>query len=195
VKSNDGITVQIPRHLHHRVSNDGRTKNQLRQRYQVYVSYEGAQIPPATKPPVNGTLGRIDDDEQPFSWHVLEDAANPTNETIRWRLRSSNEANLLKAKTFLEDIVKSIPNGPLATGFLSIPSEHHYLIIGKGGQQIGQVRDKTGCTIDVPNRGDKNDVIIIRGCRNGVEKAKELIIEAVEQGQYRSNGVRGAREL
>jgi polyribonucleotide nucleotidyltransferase len=71
---------------------------------------------------------------------------------------------------------------------LGIPPEHHYLVIGKGGQKIGIVRDETGCTVDVPRRGDGNDTIVIRGTRDGVERARELIVELVEQGQYRSNG-------
>jgi polyribonucleotide nucleotidyltransferase len=74
------------------------------------------------------------------------------------------------------------------TGYLGVPPEHHHLVIGKGGQRIASIRDETGCTIDVPKRGDGNDTIIIRGSREGVEKAKELIVEAVEEGQHRSNG-------
>ena len=74
------------------------------------------------------------------------------------------------------------------TGYLGVPPQHHHLVIGKGGQRIGIVRDKTGCTVDVPRRGEGSDIIVIRGSRDGVERAKEMIVEAVENGQYRSNG-------
>lgn len=42
--------------------------------------------------------------------------------------------------------------------------------------------------MDVPKRGDGNDTIVIRGSREGVERAKELIVEAVEEEKHRSNG-------
>ena len=74
------------------------------------------------------------------------------------------------------------------TGYLGVPPEHHHLIIGKAGQRIGIIRHETGCTIDVPKRGDGNDTIIIRGVKEGIEKAREMIVETVENGQYRSNG-------
>ena len=61
-------------------------------------------------------------------------------------------------------------------------------MIGKGGQRIVSIREETGCAIDVPKKGDGNDIIVIRGSREGVEKARELIVEAVEEGQHRSDG-------
>jgi hypothetical protein len=176
------MIVQVPKKLHHRVSNDGRTKNQLRQRFQVYVSHDGVELPKAT---TNG-LGRIDDEET-YSWHVTEDPSD-TDETIPWKIRGSNDTNLQKAKDFLESLISSMQDQGNCTGYLGVPPEHHFLVIGKGGQRIGIVREETGCTVDVPKRGDGNDTIVIRGNREGVERAKELIVEAVEEGKHRSNG-------
>jgi KH domain len=187
VKSGDGIVVQVPKRLHHRVSNDGRSKNQLRQRFQVYVSHDGAEIPPATKPPVNGTLGRIDDEEETYSWYVVEDPSSSSDETIPWKLRGSND-NVHKAKEFIESLISSMEDQGNCTGYLGVPPEHHHLVIGKGGQKIGIVRDETGCTVDVPRRGDGSDTIVIRGTKEGVERAKEMIVESVEAGNHRSNG-------
>ena len=178
------MTLQIPKRLHHRVSNDGRTKNQLRQRFQVYVSHDGVELPKAA---ANGDLGRIDEEEETYSWHVIEDPED-SDETIPWKLRGSNDANLQKAKDFLENLVSSVQDQGNCTGYLGVPPEHHYLVIGKGGQRIGIVREETGCTVDVPKRGDGNDTIVIRGNREGVERARDLIIEAVEEGKHRSNG-------
>jgi polyribonucleotide nucleotidyltransferase len=73
------------------------------------------------------------------------------------------------------------------TGYLCIPPELHYLVIGKGGQRISVVREETGCTIDVPRRGDGNDTIVIRGSKEGIKRAREMIVEAVENGQHRSS--------
>jgi polyribonucleotide nucleotidyltransferase len=150
------------------------------------------EIPFQTPAPVNvEALGRIDEDEdeETHSWHVVEDPEDTSTETIPWKLRGSNDGNLQKAKEFIENLLNSMQDQGNATGYLVIPPEHHHLVIGKGGQRIGVVREETGCTVDVPRRGDGNDTIIIRGSRDGVEKAKELIVEAVEAGQHhRSNG-------
>jgi polyribonucleotide nucleotidyltransferase len=150
------------------------------------------EIPFQTPAPVNGeALGRIDEDEddETYSWHVVEDPEDTSTETIPWKLRGSNDGNLQKAKEFIENLLNSMQDQGNATGYLVIPPEHHHLVIGKGGQRIGVVREETGCTVDVPRRGDGNDTIIIRGSRDGIERAKELIVEAVEAGQHhRSNG-------
>jgi hypothetical protein len=185
--------LQVPRRLHHRVSNEGRTKTQIRQRFSVYVSHDGAEIPPQmATAPINGSaLGRIDqdDDDETYSWHIVEEPSDPSTETIPWKLRGSNENNLQKAKEFIENLLNSMQDQGSCTGYLGIPPEHHHLVIGKGGQRIGVVREETGCNVDVPRRGDGNDTIIIRGSRDGVQRAKELIVEAVEAGQHhRSNG-------
>lgn len=176
----------MPRWLHHRVSNEGRTKSQLRQRFQVYVGHDGAEIPPVASAPVNGDLGRIDEEES-YSWHVVQDPKH-TDETIPWKLRGSIEPNLQKAKEYIDSLISSARDQGNCTGYLGIPPEHHHLVIGKGGQRVSQVRDETGCQVEVPRRGDGNDIIVIRGTRDSVEKAKELIVESVEDGQRRSNG-------
>ena len=155
---------------------------------EVYVSHDGAQVPQPANTPVNGTLGRIDDEEETYSWHIVEDPSDPSNETIPWKLRGSNDTNVQKAKEYLDGLISSMADQGNCTGYLGVPPEHHYLIIGKGGQRIGIVRDETGCTIDVPKRGDGNDTIVIRGSKDGIERAREMIVETVENGQHRSNG-------
>jgi len=191
VKSGDAVTVQVPKRLHHRLSNDGRTKNQLRQKWQVYVSHDGAHILSTIKSPVNGaSLARIDGDidDTSYSWHVEEETADANPETIPWKLRGANEINVTKAKDHIEGLIASMRDQGNCTGYLGIPPEQHHLVIGKGGAKIGVVRDETGCVIDVPKKGEGNDTIVIRGTREGVERAREMIIESVENGQLRSNG-------
>lgn len=173
--------------MHHRLFNDGRIKNQFRQQFSVYISLDGNEIPPATSNTVNGAIGRIDDEEEMFAWHVVEDSTDSTDNTISWKLRG-NENNLQRAKDHINGLIASLREQGNCTGYLRVPPEHHHLIIGKGGQRIGSVRDETRCNIDVPKRGDGGETIVIRGTRDGVEKAKEMIVELVENGQHRSNG-------
>jgi KH domain len=174
--------VQVPRRLHHRVTNDGRTKNELRRRFQVHVSHDGADIPRLV--PTNGTLGRIDEDEEQYPWHVVKAPEDSSDESIPWKLRGQ-ESNLQKAKRFLDDIIQSVGKLGNWTGNLGVPPEHHHLVIGTGGQRISQIRQETDCTVDVPRRGDGNDVIVIRGTRDGIEKAKDMILESVESRSRR----------
>ena len=135
------MTFQIPKRLHQRVFNDGRTKNQLRQRFQVYVSHDGVELP---KVAANGDLGRIDEEEETYSWHVIEDPSD-SDETIPWKLRGSNEGNLQKAKDFLENLVSSVQDQGNCTGYLGVPPEHHHQH-GRGSADdcVGRLSDRPG---------------------------------------------------
>jgi KH domain len=75
---------------------------------------------------------------------------------------------------------QSTPNKHPAIDLLKIPPAQHCLLLANGGQPINQIREQTGCTVDVPKEGDYDDTIIISGSRDGVEKAKKLIMESVE---------------
>lgn len=52
-------------------------------------------------------------------------------------------------------------------------------IVGPGGSNVKKIRDQTNCLINVPKRSDKvNDIIFIRGSKESVEKAAELVINS-----------------
>jgi len=59
----------------------------------------------------------------------------------------------------------------------------HGKIIGKAGSKIREIREATGTTITIPEQNDNSNKIIINGRREGVDKAKEMIHEAVSQGK------------
>ncbi|CCK73542.1 Scp160p NDAI_0G05590 [Naumovozyma dairenensis CBS 421] len=51
-------------------------------------------------------------------------------------------------------------------------------LVGPGGSNIKKIRDEADVVIDVPKRSDKvKDIVYVRGSKEGVEKAQELIIE------------------
>ncbi|VDN04210.1 unnamed protein product [Thelazia callipaeda] len=58
-----------------------------------------------------------------------------------------------------------------ATREISIPKEHHRVLIGKEGLKLRQLEQDTDCRIVVPNRDLASDVIKIIGPRDGIEKA------------------------
>lgn len=54
---------------------------------------------------------------------------------------------------------------------ISIPKEHHRVLIGKEGSKLHQLEQETNCRIIVPGREMASDVIKVVGPREGVEKA------------------------
>lgn len=55
-------------------------------------------------------------------------------------------------------------------------------VIGQGGQKVNSIRKQSGCKINVPKAGSGEQAIELAGSAEGVEKAKELILEAVKEG-------------
>lgn len=58
-----------------------------------------------------------------------------------------------------------------ATRELSIPKEHHRVLIGKDRQKLRQLEHDSDCRIFIPGRDSNSDVIKVVGPREGIEKA------------------------
>ncbi|KAH1009812.1 vigilin [Dendroctonus ponderosae] len=58
---------------------------------------------------------------------------------------------------------------------ISIPKEHHKLILGKKGDRLKELEKQTGTKISVPNMNDESDVLTITGPKEGIEKAEHEI--------------------
>uniref|UniRef100_A0A0N5A8M1 Vigilin n=1 Tax=Syphacia muris TaxID=451379 RepID=A0A0N5A8M1_9BILA len=54
---------------------------------------------------------------------------------------------------------------------ISVPKEHHRILIGKEGSKLHQLEQETNCRIIIPGRDTTSDVIKVVGPREGVEKA------------------------
>lgn len=190
-----GETVEVPRHLHHSVSDNGFFFRRLRNDYQVTVDHAGQQIPPKptaedSRDPANGatSLPLITDDPgesvNAHSWKVVDNSlvADPSQPaTIPWVLSGAND-NVAKAKAALE---KAVANASQlsATGYLILPDPKTYrFVVGQGGSQINSIRKQTGCRINVPKSQALGEAIEIKGSTDGVEEAKDLILDAVQAG-------------
>jgi rRNA processing protein Krr1/Pno1 len=55
-------------------------------------------------------------------------------------------------------------------------------VIGPGGAQINSIRKQTGCRITVPKDQAKGEAIEVLGSKEGVEKAKDIILGIVKNG-------------
>jgi polyribonucleotide nucleotidyltransferase len=56
-----------------------------------------------------------------------------------------------------------------------IPKDHHRVIIGRSGTRLQEMEKETSCKITVPGRENPSDIIVIRGPKDGIEKALHKI--------------------
>ena len=189
-KEAEGETIEVPRSLHHAIADNGRFFVRLRNDHRVTVDHGGQQPPPkpSSRPTTrNGSSAPLPliTDEDPVTgeeirWEVTESSAGKSDEqgNIPWVLRGSPE-NIAKAKSL---ITKALENAqdPSWTGYLYLPDPSTYrLVIGTGGAQINSIRRETGCKITVPRNQASGEAIEIIGDKDGVERARELIVDCV----------------
>lgn len=140
VKGQEGETVQVPRYLHHVISDNGQFFRQLRNQHKITVDHAGQQVPakPAqaeagkARKGANGALPLITDDAttgaDEHSWELIETNAPEEgadlSATIPWILRGPAE-NLPKARQTLEAAIEAASK-PSATGYLILPDPRSY---------------------------------------------------------------------
>lgn len=67
---------------------------------------------------------------------------------------------------------------------ISIPVEHHKIILGKAGQKLKDLEKNTATKIHVPNMHDTSEIITITGTKEGIEKAEhEIRVLSEEQSR------------
>lgn len=193
LKEQHAEIVYVPRHLHHVIADNGAIFRRLRNDHQVTVDHAGQHVPnnrPAegTRDASNGTsLPLITDDPSAaadaHSWTVVDTSlsADADITPFPWVLTGSPE-NVVKARTAIEKSLASASQQS-ATGYLILPDPKTYrFVVGQGGSQINAIRKKTGCRINVPKDQAHGEAIEIRGSSTGLEEAKDMILEAVQNG-------------
>lgn len=194
LKEQHAETAYVPRYLHHAVADNGAFFRRLRNEYQVTVDHAGESVPASraadeTRSVANGSsLPLITDDaddaaSDAHSWNVVDNAisAETDNTPFPWVLTGSPES-VAKARAA---IVKAIDTAQQqsAIGYLILPDPKTYrYVVGQGGSQINAIRKKTGCRINVPKDQARGEAIEIRGSSAGLEEAKDMILEAVQNG-------------
>ena len=189
VKEQQGETIQIPRSLHHAISNNGQIFRKLRNDNHVTVDHAGQAVPAK---PAAATTARANDSALPLitdddaaaadvhSWKVVEQTSDEEGD-IAWVLRGSPE-NIEKAKKTIQTALEQA-NKQNAVGYLVLPDPKTYrFVIGQGGSKVNTIRKQSGCKITVPRDQAQGEAIEVVGTKDGVEKAKELILAAVKEG-------------
>jgi polyribonucleotide nucleotidyltransferase len=199
VKGQEGETIEVPRHLHHFVSDNGHFFRRLKNQHNVTVDHNGHEIPPRPAQPEAGkarkgangaSLPLITDEdtgsgaEEKYSWEVVDNNATDgvdTSATIPWVLRGSPE-NLPRAIQMVQSAIEAASK-PTSTGYLILPDPKSYrLVVGPGGSTINSIRKKTGTKVQVPRDQAQGEAIEISGPKEGVEEAKKMILETVARG-------------
>jgi rRNA processing protein Krr1/Pno1 len=197
VKEEEGETVYVPKNLHHAITDNGQIFRRLRNDHQVTVDHMGHKIPPKSAVPSNtrangGALPLITDDQassDTFSWSVFNLSGSNVDGEIPWILRGSPE-NVAKAKASLTAALEQARKNT-HIGYLVLPDPRAYrYVVGQGGSKVNSIRKASGCKITVPKDQAKGEAIEITGSAEGVEKAKELVLQAVKEGGNARNGNR-----
>ncbi|KAL8868765.1 MAG: hypothetical protein Q9198_008072, partial [Flavoplaca austrocitrina] len=188
VKEQEGTTIQVPRRFHHAISDNGQFFRRLRNDHKVTVDHDGQQ-PPAR--PSGGSRGPqkndralplITDQPENINGHTWEIVDNNEHEAesgdIPWVLRGRRD-NISKAQNELQRALEqACSQGQSSVGYLVLPDPRTYrFIIGQGGSQINRIRRQTGCKITVPRDQAKGEAIEIVGSKDGIEQAKDTILE------------------
>lgn len=199
VKDEEGETVQVPRKFHHVVSDNGQFFRKLKNDQGVTVDHAGYKLPPRPSAPSNtrangGALPLITDNQDAsgdaHSWNVISISTSDLDGEIPWILRGP-PANVAKAKSSLTAALEQAQRNT-STGYLVLPDPRTYrYVIGQGGSKVNSIRKQTGCKINVPRDQAKDEAIEILGSEEGVEQAKELILQAVKEGI--ANSASGSR--
>ncbi|GAP86810.1 putative RNA binding effector protein Scp160 [Rosellinia necatrix] len=189
VKESQGETIQIPRKYHNAISENGQIFRRLRNDYKVTVDHAGQNPPAKSKAPATranaGALPLITDDAEAtadaHSW-VIVDMISEEEGDIPWVLKGNGD-NIEKAKKAINVALEQAQKNS-STGFLILPDPSTYrLVIGTGGSKVNAIRKQSGCKINVPRDQARDEAIEILGSREGCEKAKELILAAIREGQ------------
>ncbi|KAJ2413223.1 hypothetical protein GGI10_003197 [Coemansia sp. RSA 2530] len=99
--------------------------------------------------------------------------------SAEWILRG--EASKLPAAIGAVNVALAATNEPVVDARLRVDPRSHRHVIGKQGAMIAKIRDATNCDVTVPARGSQSPWVSIAGPRSEVDRAIEMINDAIEE--------------
>lgn len=189
VKEQEGETVLVPLSVHHTIADNGLFFRKLRNN-KVIVDHDGHKIPAKPAPPTstrsNGSSLPLITDEQDaavdaHTWIIVPSASSELSGEIPWVLRGPSD-NVSQAKDQIAAAIQRAQKNT-SSGYLSLAdTSKHRFIIGQKGRNIDQIRRETGCTITVPKEQGSYEPIEVLGSEEGILRAKELMLQAIQEG-------------
>ncbi|GMM37540.1 Scp160 protein [Saccharomycopsis crataegensis] len=179
---NWSAVIDVPAKFHAGLAQKGAVFKKLRSSYGIKVEH-GQLARDASKLsnakvsiPESARAG-----EGASNWTLVEDndasVDSDAGKVIPWRLVGKEE-DAAKAKKFLEQQLETISKHNY-TGYLYLADRSNFSkVIGPKGATVEKIRKNTGANINIPQAHDEiNDVIVVRGNKEGVEQAKEEILK------------------
>ncbi|TVY81677.1 Vigilin, partial [Lachnellula suecica] len=196
VKEQEGESVSVPLKVHHSIADNGQYFRRLKNEHKVTVDHAGHKVPPKPAAPTNvrangGAMPLITDDADEaadvHSWKLVDMSESGLDGDIPWILRGPPD-NIAKAQAALEAAIEqALQNTTI--GYLTLPDPSTYrFVIGTRGSKVDSIRKATGCKITVPRDQAADEAIEIIGSADGVEAARDLILQAVKEGGNAPNG-------
>lgn len=187
-KDQEGETVSVPKKFHHIVSDNGQFFRRLRNDHKVTVDHNGQRPPPKPVAPTprsgaaSSATPLITDEpgagDNAHSWEVHNLHSSSEDGEIPWLLMGPSPEAVQAAK---DRLVRALEEAQTqdTVGFLILPDPRAYRhVIGPGGAEINRIRKESGAKIQVPRNND-GEAIELTGSKEGVEKARDLILEVV----------------
>lgn len=189
-KDMEGETVSVPRRLHHSIADNGQFFRRLRNDHRVTVDHAGQRPPPKPSAPApsraNGgdAMPLITDDPAAnasnHSWELHPLHSSTEDGDIPWVLSGSSAEAVQAAQAKLQKALEEAGKQD-SIGFLILPDPRAYRhVVGPKGSEINRIRETTGTKIQVPRDQSKGEAIEIVGSREGVEGARDIILEVVQ---------------
>ena len=187
-KDLEGETVQVPRKFHHSIADNGQFFRRLRNDHKVTVDHAGQRPPPRPTAPTpsrgasGGSMPLITDDPTAnannHSWE-MHDLLSGEEGEIPWVLAGPSPEAIASARAKLDRALQEAGKQD-TMGFLILPDPRAYRhVIGPGGSEINRIRKQTGTKIQVPRDQSKGEAIEITGAKEGVEQARDVILEII----------------
>ncbi|CAK4031226.1 related to RNA binding effector Scp160 [Lecanosticta acicola] len=185
-KDLEGETVSVPKKFHHIIADNGQFFRRLRSDHKVTVDHNGQRPPPkpaAPTPNRSGATPLITDEpgsgDNAHSWEVHNLHSSSEEGDIPWLLSGPSPEAVQAAKDRLTRALEEAKSQD-TVGFLILPDSRAYRhVIGPGGAEINRIRKESGAKIQVP-RNNEGEAIELTGSKDGVEKARDLILEVVQ---------------
>ena len=188
-KDLEGETIPVPRRFHHSIADNGQFFRRLRNDHKVTVDHGGQRPPPKPSAPTPGrangsVMPLITDDPSTsggaHSWESHDLHASSEEGEIPWILSGPSSEAVATATAKLNRALEEASKQD-TVGFLILPDPRSYRhVIGPGGSEINRIRKQSGTKIQVPRDQSKGEAIEIVGAKDGVEEARDLILEIVQ---------------
>ncbi|KAM0723580.1 hypothetical protein Q7P37_000567 [Cladosporium fusiforme] len=189
-KEVEGETVQVPLKYHNAIADNGQFFRRLRSDHKVSVDHAGQRPPPRQSAPApsrgsaGGDMPLITDDASSnanthsFEAHSLHTSTEEGE--IPWVLAGPSPEAISAARAKVDKALEEAKKQD-TIGYLILPDPRAYRhVVGPGGAEINRIRKRTGTKIQVPRAQSEGEAIEIVGSKAGVEEARDIILEIVQ---------------